>query len=171
MFVSLLVKSVRDKQTHTADWREVIPATVFIHTVASLPSLLRKILEATWDFSNFIREKNRKQFTLQTHCATIFDFIHTAFSYVVASILILSSFFSPWCSLGKYVVFFFYPLDFTFVCPTEIVAFSDRAEEFRNIGCEVIGCSVDSHFSHLAWWGFSLAGRKSRLEFNCNKWD
>ncbi|XP_042341105.1 peroxiredoxin-2 [Plectropomus leopardus] len=52
---------------------------------------------------------------------------------------------------GKYVVFFFYPLDFTFVCPTEIIAFSDRAEEFRNIGCEVIGCSVDSHFTHLAW--------------------
>uniref|UniRef100_A0A3B3DPQ9 Peroxiredoxin-2 n=1 Tax=Oryzias melastigma TaxID=30732 RepID=A0A3B3DPQ9_ORYME len=52
---------------------------------------------------------------------------------------------------GKYVVFFFYPLDFTFVCPTEIIAFSDRAEEFRKIGCEVIGCSVDSHFSHLAW--------------------
>ncbi|KAM7009914.1 peroxiredoxin-2 [Tautogolabrus adspersus] len=52
---------------------------------------------------------------------------------------------------GKYVVFFFYPLDFTFVCPTEIVAYSDRAEEFRSIGCEVIGCSVDSHFSHLAW--------------------
>lgn len=54
-------------------------------------------------------------------------------------------------SSGKYVIFFFYPLDFTFVCPTEIVAFSDRVEEFRSIGCEVIGCSVDSHFSHLAW--------------------
>ncbi|KAL7633616.1 UNVERIFIED_CONTAM: hypothetical protein RMT77_016149 [Armadillidium vulgare] len=52
---------------------------------------------------------------------------------------------------GKYVVFFFYPLDFTFVCPTEIIAFSERAEEFRAIGCEVIGCSTDSHFSHLAW--------------------
>merc|ERR1712168_56672 len=52
---------------------------------------------------------------------------------------------------GKYVVFFFYPLDFTFVCPTEIIAFSERAEEFRKIGCEVIGCSTDSHFSHLAW--------------------
>ncbi|XP_023691997.1 peroxiredoxin-2-like [Brienomyrus brachyistius] len=52
---------------------------------------------------------------------------------------------------GKYVVLFFYPLDFTFVCPTEIVAFSDRAEEFRQIGCEVIGASVDSQFSHLAW--------------------
>lgn len=52
---------------------------------------------------------------------------------------------------GKYVVLFFYPLDFTFVCPTEIIAFSDRAEEFRKLGCEVIACSTDSHFSHLAW--------------------
>jgi len=52
---------------------------------------------------------------------------------------------------GKYLVFFFYPLDFTFVCPTEIVAFSDRIEEFKAINCEVVGCSVDSHFSHLAW--------------------
>ncbi|KAG7227230.1 hypothetical protein INR49_013890 [Caranx melampygus] len=52
---------------------------------------------------------------------------------------------------GKYVVFFFYPLDFTFVCPTEIIAFSDAAEEFRKIGCEVIAASVDSHFSHFAW--------------------
>jgi alkyl hydroperoxide reductase subunit AhpC len=52
---------------------------------------------------------------------------------------------------GRYVVFFFYPLDFTFVCPTEIVAFSDRIDEFRERGAEVIGCSVDSHFSHLAW--------------------
>lgn len=52
---------------------------------------------------------------------------------------------------GKYVVLFFYPLDFTFVCPTEIIAFSDRVEEFRNINCEVLACSTDSIFSHLAW--------------------
>merc|ERR1712168_763542 len=52
---------------------------------------------------------------------------------------------------GKYVVFFFYPLDFTFVCPTEIIAFSERAEEFRKEGCEVIAVSTDSHFTHLAW--------------------
>eukprot|EP01132_Coremiostelium_polycephalum_P004050 gene4050-5069_t len=52
---------------------------------------------------------------------------------------------------GKYVYFFFYPLDFTFVCPTEIIAFSDRIAEFRAIGVEVIGCSVDSQFTHLAW--------------------
>lgn len=45
---------------------------------------------------------------------------------------------------GKYVVLFFYPLDFTFVCPTEIVQFSDRAKEFREVGCEVLGCSIDS---------------------------
>ncbi len=52
---------------------------------------------------------------------------------------------------GKYVLLFFYPLDFTFVCPTEIIAFSDRASEFKALGVQIIGCSVDSHFSHLAW--------------------
>ncbi|XP_029440999.1 peroxiredoxin-2 [Rhinatrema bivittatum] len=52
---------------------------------------------------------------------------------------------------GKYVVFFFYPLDFTFVCPTEIISFSDRVAEFQEIDCQVIGASVDSHFTHLAW--------------------
>ncbi|XKL66026.1 hypothetical protein PGB90_009446 [Kerria lacca] len=52
---------------------------------------------------------------------------------------------------GKYLVLFFYPLDFTFVCPTEIIAFSDRIEEFRKIGCEVVAASTDSHFCHLAW--------------------
>jgi peroxiredoxin (alkyl hydroperoxide reductase subunit C) len=52
---------------------------------------------------------------------------------------------------GKYVVLFFYPLDFTFVCPTEITAFSDRYSEFSSINTEVLGVSVDSQFSHLAW--------------------
>lgn len=52
---------------------------------------------------------------------------------------------------GKYVVLFFYPLDFTFVCPTEITAFSDRYDEFKAINTEVLGVSVDSQFSHLAW--------------------
>ncbi len=52
---------------------------------------------------------------------------------------------------GKYVVLFFYPLDFTFVCPTEIIAFSDRASEFEALGVQLIGVSVDSHFTHLAW--------------------
>ena len=52
---------------------------------------------------------------------------------------------------GKYVVLFFYPLDFTFVCPTEITAFSDRYEEFSSKDTEVLGVSVDSEYSHLAW--------------------
>lgn len=52
---------------------------------------------------------------------------------------------------GKYVVLFFYPLDFTFVCPTEIIAFDEKLDEFKKRGAEVIGCSVDSKFSHLAW--------------------
>ncbi|MEN9222072.1 MAG: peroxiredoxin [Thermostichus sp. BF3_bins_97] len=51
----------------------------------------------------------------------------------------------------KYVVLFFYPLDFTFVCPTEITAFSDRYADFANLDTEILGVSVDSEFSHLAW--------------------
>jgi peroxiredoxin (alkyl hydroperoxide reductase subunit C) len=53
--------------------------------------------------------------------------------------------------LGKKVVLFFYPLDFTFVCPTEILAFSDAISEFQGRNTVVIGISVDSHFSHAAW--------------------
>tara|TARA_B100000965_G_scaffold405944_1_gene442058 strand:+ start:694 stop:1290 length:597 start_codon:yes stop_codon:yes gene_type:complete len=52
---------------------------------------------------------------------------------------------------GKYVVLFFYPLDFTFVCPTEITAFSDRYSDFTSKDTEVLGVSVDSKFTHLAW--------------------
>lgn len=52
---------------------------------------------------------------------------------------------------GKYVVLFFYPLDFTFVCPTEIIAFNDAAAKFKALNCELIAVSVDSQFSHLAW--------------------
>ena len=52
---------------------------------------------------------------------------------------------------GKYVLLFFYPLDFTFVCPTEIIAFSDRADEFAKLGVQILGCSIDSQFTHLAW--------------------
>jgi len=52
---------------------------------------------------------------------------------------------------GKYVVLFFYPLDFAFVCPTEICEFSDKASDFHKEGCEVIAASVDSVYSHLAW--------------------
>ena len=52
---------------------------------------------------------------------------------------------------SKYAVVFFYPLDFTFVCPSEIIAFDKKLDEFKKRNCEVIGISVDSHFTHLAW--------------------
>jgi peroxiredoxin (alkyl hydroperoxide reductase subunit C) len=52
---------------------------------------------------------------------------------------------------GRYVLLFFYPLDFTFVCPTEILAFDKELDEFRARDCEVVGVSVDSHYTHLAW--------------------
>jgi peroxiredoxin (alkyl hydroperoxide reductase subunit C) len=52
---------------------------------------------------------------------------------------------------GKYAVVFFYPLDFTFVCPSELIAFDHRLEEFKKRGVEVVGVSIDSHFTHLAW--------------------
>lgn len=53
--------------------------------------------------------------------------------------------------LGQYVVLFFYPLDFTFVCPTELHAFQEKLAEFEKRNAQLMGCSVDSHFSHLAW--------------------
>lgn len=52
---------------------------------------------------------------------------------------------------GQYVILFFYSLDFTFVCPTEIIAFNDRYEEFKKLNTEILAVSVDSEFSHLAW--------------------
>jgi alkyl hydroperoxide reductase subunit AhpC len=52
---------------------------------------------------------------------------------------------------GKWLIFFFYPLDFTFVCPTEITALSDRVDEFKDFDTEIVGCSTDSVFSHWAW--------------------
>ncbi len=52
---------------------------------------------------------------------------------------------------GKYAVVFFYPLDFTFVCPSELIAFDHRLEEFKKRNVEVIGVSIDSHFTHNAW--------------------
>lgn len=52
---------------------------------------------------------------------------------------------------GKYVVLFFYPLDFTFVCPSEIIAFDKAVKNFNDKNCEVVGVSIDSHFTHLAW--------------------
>lgn len=53
--------------------------------------------------------------------------------------------------IGKYVIFFFYPLDFTFVCPTELHAFQEKLKEFEKKHAQVIGCSVDSCYSHAAW--------------------
>nr|AFP33291.1 peroxiredoxin-3 [Dugesia japonica] len=75
---------------------------------------------------------------------------------------------------GKYLVLFFYPLDFTFVCPTEIISFSDRIEEFKTLNAELIGVSTDSHFSHLAWINASrksggLGGLKYPLLSDFNK--
>ena len=52
---------------------------------------------------------------------------------------------------GKYLVLFFYPLDWTFVCPTEIIAFSEKQAEFRKLGAEIVGVSIDSKFSHYHW--------------------
>ena len=52
---------------------------------------------------------------------------------------------------GKYVALFFYPLDFTFVCPSEILAFNQKVSEFKERGCELVGISIDSHFTHNAW--------------------
>jgi peroxiredoxin (alkyl hydroperoxide reductase subunit C) len=53
---------------------------------------------------------------------------------------------------GRWLVVLFYPLDFTFVCPTELCAFSDRLHEFTKLGADVLGVSVDSKFTHLAWY-------------------
>lgn len=52
---------------------------------------------------------------------------------------------------GKYIIFFFYPLDFTFVCPTELHAFQEKLEEFHHREAQIVGCSVDSWHSHVAW--------------------
>lgn len=52
---------------------------------------------------------------------------------------------------GKWVILFFWPLDFTFVCPTEIIAFDDRTSDFEELDCQLLGVSVDSQFTHLAW--------------------
>jgi len=75
---------------------------------------------------------------------------------------------------GKWLVLFFYPLDFTFVCPTEINAFSDEIEKFKKIGAEVLGVSVDSKFSHNAWTKLSrkeggIQGLKYPLLADINK--
>nr|YP_009394358.1 2-Cys peroxiredoxin [Leptosiphonia brodiei]ARW62920.1 2-Cys peroxiredoxin [Leptosiphonia brodiei] len=53
--------------------------------------------------------------------------------------------------INKYIILLFYPLDFTFVCPTEIIAFSDKYDEFQSMNAEILGISVDSEYCHLAW--------------------
>lgn len=58
---------------------------------------------------------------------------------------------------GKYVILFFYPLDFTFICPTEIIAFDEKIEDFRSRNTEIVGISVDSAYSHLAWKNTDVA--------------
>lgn len=58
---------------------------------------------------------------------------------------------------GKWVCLFFYPLDFTFVCPTEIKSFAAKEAEFKELNCQVIGCSTDSEFSHKAWFERDLS--------------
>ena len=63
---------------------------------------------------------------------------------------------------GKWKVLFFYPLDFTFVCPTEIVAFDEAFAKFQELNCDVLGCSVDSKFSHFAWTKIPLDSRWHR---------
>ena len=62
---------------------------------------------------------------------------------------------------GKWLVMFFYPLDFTFVCPTEITGYSKRYKEFKDLGADVLGISVDSEHSHKAW----INGDLGKLEF------
>lgn len=62
---------------------------------------------------------------------------------------------------GKWLIVFFYPLDFTFVCPTEITAFSESYDSFKALGADVVGVSIDSKYSHLAW----INGELGKLRF------
>ncbi len=70
---------------------------------------------------------------------------------------------------GKWLVLFFYPLDFTFVCPTEITGYSKRLEEFKALGAEVLGASVDSEHSHKAWINGELGHLKFPLASDMTK--
>ena len=65
---------------------------------------------------------------------------------------------------GKYVVLFFYPLDFTFVCPSEIIAFDTALAKFEKKNAQVLGVSVDSHFTHLAWKNTPRKGGRDRAD-------
>ncbi|MDO4247373.1 MAG: peroxiredoxin [Neisseria sp.] len=73
------------------------------------------------------------------------------FSAVLGDGSIVENFSFQNAAKGKYAVVFFYPLDFTFVCPSEIIAFNNRLEEFQKRNVEVIAVSIDSHFTHAAW--------------------
>ena len=70
---------------------------------------------------------------------------------VLADGQIVDSYNLKQATAGKYAVIFFYPLDFTFVCPSELIAFDHRVEEFKKRNVEVIGVSIDSQFTHNAW--------------------
>lgn len=70
---------------------------------------------------------------------------------VLASGEIVNEFHLSKASKDKYVLLFFYPLDFTFVCPSELIALNHRIDEFKKRGVEVIGISIDSHYTHNAW--------------------
>lgn len=73
------------------------------------------------------------------------------FAAVLGTGEIVSDFNFAKAAQGKYAVIFFYPLDFTFVCPSELIAFDNRLEEFRKRNVEVVGVSIDSQFTHAAW--------------------
>ena len=62
--------------------------------------------------------------------------------------------------MGKWAIFFFYPADFTFICPTELVDLADNYEEFKKIGCEIYSVSTDTHFVHKAWHDASQSIKK-----------
>ena len=66
--------------------------------------------------------------------------------------------------LGKWSVFFFYPADFTFVCPTELEDLANKYEEFKAINCEIYSVSCDTHFVHKAWHDASKTIRKSTIQ-------
>ncbi|EEG09390.1 peroxiredoxin [Pseudogulbenkiania ferrooxidans] len=83
--------------------------------------------------------------------APFFDCAEKTFAAVQGDGQIVENFNFKNATAGKYAVVFFYPLDFTFVCPSELIAFDHRLEEFKKRNVEVIGVSIDSHFTHAAW--------------------
>ncbi|CUA81620.1 MULTISPECIES: peroxiredoxin [Gulbenkiania] len=83
--------------------------------------------------------------------APFFDTTDKHFSAVLGDGQIVDNFSFKEAAAGKYAVVFFYPLDFTFVCPSELIAFDHRLEEFKKRNVEVIGVSIDSQFTHNAW--------------------